>query len=488
MNQTPSFMKTSPPVQMDHRRTVPGRKMITTFDLTTSLHCQNLPQIDNTFIEVTSGPEVRVDLTSDPANKIYQFENQFVKNVSSLKNSSVIMKSSKPPMIQTQSNFRKTPYKKMGASSNQHSDSRTPLFSNTMPSGFVTQSQPKSGIDKLSRKLYSNPRKVSLSTSREMSRVRPRTISSRDKRSLSRDMQINKISGSLPKSVRFLDSLTGSLQSRPNKTSSIKSILRKTSPRSLSEHKTLFTGARSNPPRRHEQVYSNSPRVRKVASRGSTSRDRLRKMGNKIITLNQGISRISERNESSRMMDSRLSKNSSRIQTRIAPNVRQKVTETPKKNTVSGKIVVLNDSRLSNSFRKISGNALISNSVRRIRKERSSRRIAPPTPASMLTNSGSLSKPSHFGRTAHVVNQGKSENPFKNTISSPSEVKRHGLGSSFGLKKSTGGDVRVVGSPRDFSRKVLKSESGLRGGAKKGYLAKMSNVGAGKYNTGRLDW
>ena len=71
--------------------------MITTFDPTTSLHCQNFPQIDNTFIEVTSGPEVRVDLTSDPANKIYQFENQFVKNVSSLKNSSVFMKSSKPP-------------------------------------------------------------------------------------------------------------------------------------------------------------------------------------------------------------------------------------------------------------------------------------------------------------------------------------------------------------------------------------------------------
>jgi hypothetical protein len=247
-------------------------------------------------------------------------------------------------------------------------------------------------------------------------------------------------------------------------------------------------------------MYSNSPRIKKYVSRGSASKNKIQKIGQKILSLNQGISRISERNESSRMMESRTSHmgNSNQFQTRISPNTRQKITGTPGKRKTSGKVVVLNDSRLSNSFRKISGNALISNSVRRIRKERSSRRItrdAPNTPNSMLSNSGSIVKPSYFARSGNKENRVAplqvSRNPFKNTISSPVEMKQENSKSGFRvLEKKVSSKNLLQSSSRNKLKTVDRVTRNVKPVISRSqkYASQSYQRANNKYKSGRLDW
>jgi hypothetical protein len=481
--RSPTFIRGYKNEKFDSRKTVPSKRNVSNFDPMTSLHYQNQwMETDNktwfdtggdhTLIEVTSGPEVRVDLGSDRPNKIYQFENQYIKNVSSLKNSSILMKVNKPKKTQTQNNFRKTPHKKVLSPSYNQNNQRN-LFLRTTPGGFkIKDSGLKNTGSSLSRR---NPqsrqgRSISLQKSRN------RTVSSYDNPSLSREMK--KASSSLPKSVRFLDAILSSGEKYSTSKTNIKSILKNTSPRNISNK---FNLSKKNL-RNSSGVYSNSPRIKKMVTRGS--RPRVRDIGQKILNINRNISRISERNESSKMTESKssLPKNSSRFRTIIPSNIIQKVTQSPAKS--KGKMIVLNDSRLSDSFRKISGNELISRSVNRIREERKSRRRPIPvqkvkmaTPTSMLSSSGRISKPSHFASSVNKENKGGvSDNPFKNTIFTPKTGGIIEFRQSFGIHNNKASLVKPVAK---VVTKGGSKFSSKRIGGNRNYLSKLNN----KFNT-----
>ena len=469
MKQTANFTGKDNSQNFDIRRTVPSKRNISNFDPITSLHYQNklseyLPSEirtgtetgDYKLMEVTSGPEVRVDLNSDHPQKIYQFENKFVKNVSSLKNSSLLMKVNKPMAVKTQNNFRKTPFKLNSKRQNgMPSQSNEQFFSQTTPGGFTlgkrdpASTSIKMSQDPLNRSSsrFRRGREMK-STSRDPSRPRNATVSSYEQNALSREKQ-----SSLPKSVRFVDSLLGS--QKRNKSINLKSILRNASPKNqIGRNISLKQKPLRNSMMRSSGQFSNSPRIKKYTARGSASRKKLNEIGRKILQLNQNISRISEQNESSRMTESKSSqiKNSSRFQTIIPGNVIQKVTGTPLRSGSKGKVVVLNDSRLSNSFKKISGNALISNSVKRIRQERLSRRIPQKsqqmqTPTSMLTNSGNVTKRSHFASSVNKENRNRElkqlGNPFRNTIVSPKKASYKQYNPSFRVVNDQSKNVRT---------------------------------------------
>jgi hypothetical protein len=508
---SPTFIRGNVNDKFDSRRTVPSKRNVSNFDPMTSLHYQNQlgdisdnknwmdTGVDHTLFEVTSGPEVRVDLASDRPNKIYQFENQYVKNVSSLKNSSVLMRGNKPTAIQTQNNFRKTPYKKMFSPTNNISNKQLNLFSRTTPNGFKIKNSNMQILNdagsSLSRR---NPQsRHGRSISLHKSRSRNQTVSSYDNPSLSRE--IKKASSSLPKSVRFLDSIITSGDKLNSKTN-IKSILKNSSPRNLTHN----LNRRPNKMRNSSGVYSNSPRIKKMIARGS--KPRIRDIGKKILNINRNVSRISERNESSKMNESKSSipKTSSRFRTVISPNVIQKVTQSPAKVKVQGKVVVLNDSRLSDSFRKISGNALISRSVQRIRKERLSRRISPQitgakvsTPTSMLSSSGRISKPSHFANSKNKENVKRnkyvSDNPFKNTIYTPKNEGFIEFRQSFGIQNKPQVSKRVLQS--GTTNKVILNKKpnpstfkSNRVPINKKYLSKLKNKYSNRIKNSRDSW
>lgn len=409
------------------------------------------PHENQTLIEVTSVPEVRVDLKSEHQQPIYQFENKYIKNVSSLKNSSILMKVAKPQEIQTQTGFRRTPHKRVLSPTNNTTGAYGPrrdLFSRTMPEGFMPGRNPSrasgqrsidtdSRVSSRSRRVHPAPR---ASTSHGQSHPRNKTVSSYEQASHSREKHKG---SSLPKSVRFLDQISISGDPKRARTTSIKSILKNASPKHQPGRVNLKPKNEAyvlmDSPGRH----SSTPQLRKYVARNSVPTQKMREIGRKI--LNQNISRISERNESSKMTESKLSggRNSSRFQTVIPFDTIQKVTQSPAKSKGAGKVVVLNDSRLSNSFRKISGNALISNSVKRIRHERQSRlqssmrNLKGQTPTSMLSSSRKIVKPSIFARSTNKENEPRrrpaSGNVFRNTVVSPPGNRVIEFKQSFGL-------------------------------------------------------
>ena len=191
--------------------------------------------------------------------------------------------------------------------------------------------------------------------------------------------EYSKKTGSLPKSVRFIDSVGNSVQLNNRSPMYLKSILKNCSPT------PSYTVARNSrtPVRRishHYQEYSNSPRISRVVTRTSQSRSNSRNLNNRISEINRNVSRISEINESSRINDSQIVRRvsiqypSRKVITQLPPRMRvsyveQRVSNNtrPSATSYKGKTILLNDSRISNSSRRVSGNQLIASSIRRIR-------------------------------------------------------------------------------------------------------------------------
>lgn len=523
MDNTHQFMGDNNGYNLDIRRTVPSKKNISNFDPTSAIQDHNqfledtnddirLDNINHNLIEVTSVPEVRVDLESDRPQKIYQFENKFVKNVSSLRNSSILMKVNQPNGVRIQNNFMPNLQSSFNPNARfqiNNLDQNGEIFSQTSPEGF-TLGRPQS--NQLSSTLKSKKNKTSskskrqtetlTSNSKDQSRQRNITLSSYDQKSFSKERQ--KTGSSLPKSVRFVDCIDVSQISNKTKSINLKSILRNASPKNQSRRYNSFQNNTHRHRSRSSGGFSHSPIVTTYRSRGSSSR-KINQNRN-IYGLNHNVSRISERNESSRMNESKSSnlKNLSRFQTIIPKNIIQKITKTPFKSTSKGKTIILNDSHLPNNLRKISGNALISKSVNRIRQERSSRRIPIktkiiPTPTSMLTNSGHDTKRSNFAYSVNKENRvrevKKNLNPFQNTIVSTQQSVQKRFNPSFKIVNDN--SVRInshLVRPSTLNRKVqikdydkFKPRQNNTIKSSK-YISKISNSNKRKYNSGRLEW
>ena len=434
----------------------------------------------NPIIEIKSNPEIFLNLNPNPPNQIYQFEDKYVKNVSSLKNSSLLLGRNSPEVSQTQTNFKVPNYE---AKQRYTAGRDTPQFTNeylsaTMPGIFHSGSQNNdrshnsrahsNGLKKSSqhssvpqRRNHRDVQSVERSyttNSRDPSQNRARNLKSTSRNHPNSDYislprqnsqhvlrELSKGSTSLPKSVRFMDSSEYARHKRRQKPTHIKSILKTMSPQGI--RRISF-----NPktvPNRHLSVetFSNSPKHRRALRRGNdrNSADvrRRRTRGGRNI-LDQNISRISEKNESFKMGESRvsahkrglpypaLSNTPDIVKGRVYTGSLPRNSYQSKNSNKKMRTIVLTDSRLSNGSRTVSGNALIANSVNRIRTVReSAKRFMKPLNAksghrliqkvfSGLENSAkSLNDSAVSNNLSHFATSSNTKikiNPFKETI------------------------------------------------------------------------
>lgn len=570
---------------------------------------------EDQLIEVKSGPEFTINLKNSDSQHINHFRDTFFKNASSLRNSSVVngFTPNQPhanqypagmgvqTMTHSNSQHAHDPRFSMGESGANTPQFQNTQFSQTAPNNFtnlrrdekyypdesnMTQNQTQvrdnaNVLEKL-KVVHSNSDPRSMDSQGRKSRsgvsslsngvqhhlgeslrrygqepVRMRSSGLRASRG--QDMHMN---GSVPKNVRFEESLKGSgVHVKDSRLP--RSVLRPSSPETMHivnekrvVHTTNIPGNIQNSqrvtliPKRDQYItrgrtkiisvspeHSSTHRVR-VTSSNPRSQSRSPSLSKRLISGMPVAMRSSQNRSTSPVHRITLSGN-----TKPVPRASRRMTSyqtesvNPQRWLSKGRdstrhypMIVLNDSRLSNSSRKISGNALIANSVQRIRHERSSvrrerdfvressPRIVEQLGHERYENSNNLSTRARGGvRLGHQVGEepvyqgfsrtGKVTNPslFKRSVpvdkivakymgedqmNEEGVVQRHLLSGNHLVKEAES----LIANSKDVKTEVLAKpekvsfKTRVLGALKTKFGEKKREGGKGGKKTGVLDW